>query len=88
MCLAIPARITRLLDDGMGLAEIGGVNRKISLLLIEDAQVGYYVVVHVGFALERLDPDEAAETLRMFADMDLPVAAAEEEEGKTEEGVA
>jgi hydrogenase expression/formation protein HypC len=69
MCLAIPAKITRLSDDGMGLAEIGGVNKEVNFSLIEDPAIGDYVVVHVGFALNKLDPEEAVETLRMFAEL-------------------
>jgi hydrogenase expression/formation protein HypC len=69
MCLAIPAKITEMSGDGMGLAEIGGVNKEVNLSLIEDPAIGDYVVIHVGFALSKLDPDEAAETLRMFEEL-------------------
>ena len=70
MCLAIPARITELLDNDMGLAEVGGVNKEVNLSLIDEPRIGDYVVIHVGFALNRLDPEEAAETLRMFKEME------------------
>lgn len=69
MCLAIPAQITSLLDDGMAIADVGGVSRKISLALVDDISVGNYVIVHVGYALSKLDPEEAAKTLTLFAEM-------------------
>ena len=80
MCLAIPAKITELHADGMGLAEIGGINKEVNLTLIEEPAIGDYVVIHVGFALSKLDPDEAAETLKMF--QELQRLQAEEEEGR------
>ena len=61
MCLAIPARvIERLAGDD-------GVRKTISLALVDDVAVGDYVIVHVGFALSRLDPEEAEQTLALFA---------------------
>jgi len=69
MCLAIPARVTELLDDGMAMAAVGGVSQKISLSLVENTKVGDYVIVHVGYALSRLDPEEAAKTLALFDEM-------------------
>jgi len=69
MCLAIPARIKKLLDDNMAVADVGGVRRTISLSLVDDVAVGDYVIVHVGYALSRLDPEEAEKTLALFAEM-------------------
>jgi hydrogenase expression/formation protein HypC len=69
MCLAIPARITKLLDGGMAVADVGGVSHSISLSLVEDVKVGDYVIVHVGFALSKFDPEEAAKTLALFDEM-------------------
>ena len=68
MCLAIPARILRLRDDGLADAELEGVTKEISLDLVPDAGPGDYVIVHVGYALSKLDPDEAARTLQLFAE--------------------
>lgn len=67
MCLAIPARVEQKMDNGMAIVETGGVRREISLALVDDVQVGDYVIVHVGFALNRLDPEEAEKTLTLFA---------------------
>lgn len=69
MCLAVPVRVTELLDDDMARVEIDGIGRVISLVLVDDVAVGDYVILHVGYALSRLDPAEAAKTLALFADM-------------------
>ena len=70
MCLAIPARIEQILDTGDAIVDFGGDKRPISLALVEDVVVGDYVIVHVGFALQRLDIEEAERTLALFAGID------------------
>lgn len=69
MCLAIPARIEELTTPGNAIVTLGGVRKEISLALVEDAAVGDYVIVHVGYALQRLDEEEALRTLEAFAEM-------------------
>jgi len=69
MCLAIPALVVELLPNDMARIDLDGVRKDISLSLVEGVAAGDYVIVHVGFALQRLDPDEAAETLAMFAEL-------------------
>ena len=69
MCLALPALVTRLLPEDLALVELGGVTKEISVALIDDVAVGDYVIVHVGYALSRLDPDEAERTLALFAEL-------------------
>lgn len=69
MCLAIPARVAELLDDGSAVVDVGGVRKEISLALMDGVAVGDYVIVHVGYALNRLDPEEAEKTLRLFAEI-------------------
>lgn len=69
MCLAIPARICSLLDDDMAMVEVGGVTKEVSLALLDGAGVGDFVIIHTGFALSRLDPEEAERTLRLFSEM-------------------
>jgi hydrogenase expression/formation protein HypC len=66
MCLAVPAKITALLDDEMATANVGGASHTISLSLVEDVSVGDYVIAHVGYALSKLDPVEAEKTLALF----------------------
>lgn len=68
MCLAIPARVVELLPDNMAQVDIGGVVQTISLDLVEDVALDDYVIVHVGFALQKLDQDEALQTLELIMD--------------------
>ena len=67
MCLAIPALVVKRLGGEDALIDAGGVRKRISLALVPDAAEGDYVIVHVGYALSRLDPAEAAHTLALFA---------------------
>jgi hydrogenase expression/formation protein HypC len=68
MCLAIPARVIQI-DEGLGLVEVGGVVREASFMLLPDAQVGDYVLLHAGYALQKVDEAEAEETMRLLADL-------------------
>jgi hydrogenase expression/formation protein HypC len=68
MCLAVPARIVEIDENGLAKAEVGGVVKDVNLCLIDDVAVGDYVIIHVGFALSRLSPEEAMETLKLFAE--------------------
>jgi len=63
MCLAIPSKITAI-NDQMGVIDVAGVQRETSLLLIEDPQVGDWVIVHAGFAIQKIDDATAQESLR------------------------
>lgn len=73
MCLAIPAVIEEITCTVTGaesaIVNLGGVRKEISLALVEDCLVGDYVIIHVGFALQKLDHDEALRTLEMFSEM-------------------
>ncbi|OYY93076.1 MAG: hydrogenase assembly protein HupF [Hydrogenophilales bacterium 28-61-23] len=71
MCLAIPARVVEIQENDQAIVDLGGVRKDISLALVEDVQIGDYVIVHVGYALTRLDPDEAAKTLALMAEAGL-----------------
>lgn len=77
MCLAIPARVIEKKEHDQALVELGGVRKEISLALVDDVEVGDYVIVHVGFALTRLDAEEAGRTLALFAEMGELVATAD-----------
>ncbi|MDH2357077.1 hydrogenase expression/formation protein HypC [Bradyrhizobium sp. JR4.1] len=65
MCLAIPAEVTKLLPDEMAIVSIDGVRKEISVALIENLAVGDYVIIHVGYALTKIDPEEAMRTLEL-----------------------
>lgn len=69
MCLAIPVRIEELIDAERALADIGGVRKEINIALVDDLSVGDYVILHVGYALNKLDPEEAARTLALFEEL-------------------
>ena len=65
MCLAIPSKITRI-ENNMATIDVDGVQREASLLLLEDAGVGDYVIVHAGFAIQKIDEEAALETIRFL----------------------
>jgi hydrogenase expression/formation protein HypC len=67
MCLAIPVQVTEVLPGEMARVTLDGVSKVISTALIEDVQIGEYVVLHVGYALAKIDPVEAEKTLQMLA---------------------
>ena len=72
MCLAIPGKVVQKEDrDGllMGRVDFGGVVREVQLDFVPEVEVGEYVIVHVGFALSRLDAEEAARTLELLREM-------------------
>jgi hydrogenase expression/formation protein HypC len=68
MCLAIPSRIVEI-QDGVATIDVEGVKKKTSILLLENPQVGDYVIVHAGFAIQQIDEDEARETLRILREV-------------------
>ena len=77
MCLAIPARVVALTGPDSARIDLSGVQKEISIALVDDVAVGDYVIVHVGYALTKLDPEEAQRTLETFAAAGLlPEAAA------------
>lgn len=74
MCLALPSRVVAR-DGDDAVVEIGGVRKTVSAALVPEARVGDYVIVHVGHAIGVLDPDEAARTLALFAELEATEAA-------------
>jgi hydrogenase expression/formation protein HypC len=72
MCLGIPGRVVEIHDEGglpMGKVDFGGVRKEACLAYIPEAQIGDYVIVHVGFAISRVDEEEALKTLEILATM-------------------
>jgi hydrogenase expression/formation protein HypC len=65
MCLAIPSKIVDI-QDGVAIIDVDGVKREASVLLLEDPKVGDYVIVHAGFAIHKIDEEEATETLKIL----------------------
>ena len=69
MCLGVPGKVVSIKDD-IAEVDFGGVSREVSLLICPDVMEGDYVLVHVGFAIQRLDKKEALETLRLFEEIE------------------
>lgn len=82
MCLALPARVVALIDADTASVDLGGVRKPVSIALVPEARIGDYVIVHVGYALGLIDPEEAEHTLALFAEL----AAADAANASTEAG--
>ena len=65
MCLGVPAKVTRIEND-LATVILGGVEYKANLRLLPDVRVGDFILLHAGFAIEKVDPEEARETLRLI----------------------
>ena len=76
MCLAIPARVTELLAEGMARISLDGVTKVVSVALVEDVRVGDQIVLHVGYPLAKIDEAEAELTLALLRDAAQPLAFA------------
>ena len=70
MCLALPARVVELRPGDLAVVDLGGVRKEVSVALVPEARVDDYVIVHVGHALGKIDAEEAARTLALFAELD------------------
>jgi len=68
MCLAVPMKLVEIDDLKNGKAEVGGVSYSVNLKLIPDAKIGDYIIIHAGFAIEKLDEEEAHKTLELFSE--------------------
>jgi hydrogenase expression/formation protein HypC len=73
MCLAIPAKIENI-EGTKAEVDIRGLKRKIGLQLLPDAKVGEFVLVHAGFAIQRIDPEEAEETYKLLEDTGITIS--------------
>lgn len=72
MCLAVPGQVLAIQDDPLRTATVsfGGIAKEVSLALVPEATVGDYVIVHVGFAISKLDEEAARRTLELMAELD------------------
>ncbi len=74
MCLGVPMQV-KTIENEMAVCEIDGVQREASLMMIDDVQVGDYVLIHAGFAIEKIDDDEAQLTLKALREaLDMGLA--------------
>ncbi len=69
MCLAIPVLVIEVLANEQAIIDLSGVRKEISTALLDTVAVGDYVILHVGFAIGKLDPEEALRTLALFDDI-------------------
>ncbi|GAV20518.1 hydrogenase expression/formation protein HypC [Mariprofundus micogutta] len=70
MCLAVPARVESLDDvSSTAMVDLDGIRKEVSTVLLDEINVGDYVLIHVGYALERIDPIEAEKTLLLFDEL-------------------
>ncbi|MFO7953865.1 HypC/HybG/HupF family hydrogenase formation chaperone [Thioalkalivibrio sp.] len=69
MCLALPVEVVELLDEEQARVDVGGVQKVVNVSLVDHLAVGDYVILHVGFAISRLDQVEAERTLELFREM-------------------
>jgi hydrogenase expression/formation protein HypC len=76
MCLAIPVRVVEKKSDDAAIVDLSGIRKEISLALVDGVEVGDYVILHVGYALTKLDPDEAQRTLALFREAGLAAESA------------
>ena len=65
MCLAVPMKLIKI-EGTKGIAELGNLQREIGLLLLENAKIGDYVIVHAGYAIQKLDEEEALKTISLL----------------------
>jgi len=68
MCLAVPMKVMRI-DGSEAIVELGGVRKDINLGLLDNVKVGEYVIVHAGFAIQKVDGKEAEETIEILKEM-------------------
>ena len=65
MCLAVPMKVVEIVE-GSAICEVDGVRREGSLMMLDEVQIGDYVLLHAGFAIEKIDPEEAEKTLTIL----------------------
>jgi len=76
MCLAIPAKIIEI-NGQLATVEVGGLTRQASVVLLPEARLGDYILIHAGFAISRVDEQEAQETIRLFQQLADGMAGAD-----------
>lgn len=69
MCLAIPMKVEEI-NGNFAVVSIGGIKRKVNISLLEDVKIGDYLIVHAGFAIEKIDPEQAEETLKILKEIE------------------
>lgn len=86
MCLSIPAKVETIQDD-MAIVSVGGTKYNASLQMLDDVNVGDYILLHTGFAIQKMTPEEAEESLKVFEEFEALNKKLDEEEKETGERI-
>lgn len=86
MCLSIPAKVEKI-EGEMAVVSVGGTTYNASLQMLDDVEIGDYILMHTGFAIQKLDPEEARESLKVFAEFDELNKQLDQEEEETGERI-
>ncbi|NOX47242.1 MAG: HypC/HybG/HupF family hydrogenase formation chaperone [Chlorobi bacterium] len=86
MCLSIPAKVEKI-EDEIATVSVGGTQYEASLQMLDDVKVGDYILMHTGFAIQKLDAEEAAESLKTFQEFEEMNKMLDEEEKETGERI-
>jgi len=87
MCLSIPAKVEKIEDD-MAIVSVGGTKYNASLQMLDDVNIGDYILLHTGFAIQKLTPEEAEESLKVFEEFEELNKRLDEEERESGERIA
>ena len=86
MCLSIPAKVEKI-DGEMAIVSVGGATYNASLQMLDEVEVGDYILMHTGFAIQKLDPEEAKLSLEVFSEFDELNKQLDQEEEETGERI-
>lgn len=86
MCLSIPAKVEKI-DGDMAVVSVGGAKYNASLQMIDDIKLGDYILMHTGFAIQKLSPEDAEESLKIFEEFEELNRLLDKEEKKTGERI-
>jgi hydrogenase expression/formation protein HypC len=86
MCLSIPAKVEKIEND-MATVSVGGTRYEASLQMLDDVKVGDYILMHTGFAIQKLDPEEAEQSLKVFKEFEELNEYLDDEEKETGERI-
>jgi hydrogenase expression/formation protein HypC len=70
MCLAVPAEVIEMMENDLATIDVGGARTRISLALVDGVSVGDFVLVHAGFAIEKVDEEYARQTMELFRQLE------------------
>lgn len=70
MCLAVPAEVIEIMENDLATIDVGGAKTRISLALVDGVSVGDFVLVHAGFAIEKIDEEHARQTMELFRQLE------------------